>query len=218
MISSEASSSLDTSHHGGSIMTAEEASAKRELVKKIVKSILCSSKDGITEHELRYEYRSFTNEIIPYAQLGYKSLYELVKDFNVANISRLVTGQYVFRPIYDELTQELGALVTYQIDRDKTNREMRREREGQRVRSHTYNRFGSSAGFSNSFIFGPKFQSALTSPAAGATIKPFVPSNVQKNIQAVLEAQDNQTLPIKEFQLGIKEFLVFILLQDLGIC
>lgn len=195
---------------GGSLMTAEEASSKRELVKKIVRSILCSSKDGITEQELRYEYRMFTNEIIPYAQLGYKSVYELVKDFNVANISRLPTGQYVFHAVYDELTQDLGALVTHQIDRDKPNRELRREREGQRVRSHTFNRFGSSAsnGFYNSFIFGPRFQAA-TRPPVVASIKPFVPSNLQKNIQAVLEIQENQTLPIKEFQIG--KYMIFLL-------
>lgn len=184
-------------------ITAEEASSKRELVKKLVLSILCSSKDGLTEQELRYEYRSLTNEVIPYTQLGYKSVYELMRNLNVARISRLVTGQYVFHPVYDELTQELGALVVHQIDREKSQREMRRVREGSRVRNNMQNRFGSTFGFSHPFFFG---SSPITTKPMNL-IKPFVPSNVQKNIQAVLEAQQDQSLHINDFQLGIFESL-----------
>lgn len=204
----------DSTHEShGSMLTAEEASSKRELVKKIIKSILCSSKDGLTEQELRYEYRIFTNEAIPFTQLGCKSAYELVKDMNIANISRLVTGQYVFHPIYDNDTHDLGALVVNQIDRDKPNREIRRMREGLRVRNHLYpNRFGAM-----SFVFGPSaaYRNNMTTSTttmmssasvASCGIQPFVTSNVQKNIQTVLEAQPDQTLPIKDFQLGNQLF------------
>lgn len=190
-------------------ITAEEASSKRENVKKLVLSILCSSKDGLTEQELRYEYRSLTNEVIPYTQLGYKSVYELMRNLNVARISRLVTGQYVFHAVYDELTQELGALVVHQIDRSKSQREMRRVREGSRVRNNMQNRFGSTFGFSHPFFFG---SSPITTKPMNS-IKPFVPSNVQKNIQAVLEAQQTQSLQMNQFQLGIFESKLELSLQ-----
>lgn len=187
-------------------MTAEEASSKRELVKKLVVSILCSAKEGLTEQELRYEYRSLTNEPIPYTQLGFKSVYELVKNLNVAHISRLVTGQYVFHAVFDELTQDLGQLVANQIDREKTSRDVRRVREGSRVRAATHNRFGLSNMFfsagANHHHNHLSLASTKTSNLNANILKPFVPSNIQRNIQAVLEAQETHTIPLNEFQIG----------------
>lgn len=167
---------------GGGTITAEEASGLKDRVKMLLKSILCSSKDGLMERRLCGEYRSLTNESIPFERLGYKSVHDLVRELNIAHVSRLGTGQYVFFPIYDELTQELGALVQRQKNQPIVNK---------------------MSGTVNTNL--ALMRQLKTSGALGlvrSVPSSLVPSYIQKNIQTVLENVPDHKIAFLDFNYG----------------
>ena len=165
---------------GGGTITAEEASGLKDRVKMLLKSILCSSKDGLMERRLCGEYRSLTNESIPFERLGYKSVHDLVRELNIAHVSRLGTGQYVFFPIYDELTQELGALVQRQKNQPIVNK---------------------MSGTVNTNL---ALMRQLKSSGSLGLVRcaPLVPSYIQKNIQTVLENVPDHKIAFLDFNFG----------------
>lgn len=48
--------------------------ADEELVKKMVRAVLQSSKNGVSLSDLQVEYKDLTGELIPYKQMGYATL------------------------------------------------------------------------------------------------------------------------------------------------
>jgi hypothetical protein len=62
--------------------TLEELRKIKEALTIDIKALLYSSKDGLTERELKKEYRELTGIDIPFARIGYRSLYDLMKRIN----------------------------------------------------------------------------------------------------------------------------------------
>lgn len=76
-----------------------------------LKAIVCSSKDGVTERELKHDYRLITGQDIPYAALGYSSLYDLMSRLPFVEIKKHPFGDiWLYYPIYDDTTLNLGKI------------------------------------------------------------------------------------------------------------
>jgi hypothetical protein len=103
----------------------------KQNLKIDIKSLLCSSPDGLTEKELRSDYRNYTNKEIPYSTLGYHGLYEMIKDMpDVATVRRHRNGAtWIFDAVVDESTKQLRRLVGTQKDMNKGKRDQKRSRE-----------------------------------------------------------------------------------------
>ncbi len=65
--------------------------ADEELVKKMVRAVLQSSKGGVSLSNLQVEYKDLTGELIPYKQLGYVTLAALLH--NMPSVVKLDKGQ-----------------------------------------------------------------------------------------------------------------------------
>lgn len=65
--------------------------ADEELVKKMVRAVLQSSKSGLSLADLQVEYKDLTGELIPYKQLGYVTLDALLH--SMPSIVKLDKGQ-----------------------------------------------------------------------------------------------------------------------------
>ncbi|TRY96523.1 hypothetical protein DNTS_014706 [Danionella cerebrum] len=65
--------------------------ADEELMKKMVRAVLQSSKTGVSLSHLQVEYKELTGELIPYKQLGYATLDALLH--SMPSVVRLEKGQ-----------------------------------------------------------------------------------------------------------------------------
>uniref|UniRef100_A0A8C1E1B7 Tudor domain containing 7 b n=1 Tax=Cyprinus carpio carpio TaxID=630221 RepID=A0A8C1E1B7_CYPCA len=65
--------------------------ADEELVKKMVRAVLQSSKSGVSLSHLQVEYKDLTGELIPYKQLGYATLDALLH--SMPSVVKLDKGQ-----------------------------------------------------------------------------------------------------------------------------
>uniref|UniRef100_A0A673LMT8 Tudor domain-containing protein 7B-like n=1 Tax=Sinocyclocheilus rhinocerous TaxID=307959 RepID=A0A673LMT8_9TELE len=65
--------------------------ADEELVKKMVRAVLQSSKSGVSLSNLQVEYKDLTGELIPYKQLGYATLDALLH--SMPSVVKLDKGQ-----------------------------------------------------------------------------------------------------------------------------
>lgn len=141
----------------------------KQNLKIDIKSLLCSSPDGLTEKELRSDYRNYTNKEIPYSTLGYHGLYEMIKDMpDVATVRRHRNGAtWIFDAVVDESTKQLRRLVGTQKDMNKAKREQKRSRE---VNYH----------YSSMRNFG-----------FSTTAKETIPAFIQNNIEKVLRLAPN---------------------------
>ena len=111
--------------------TSEELKHIKSNLTIDLKSLLCSSKDGLSERELKFEYRNYTGHDIPFYTLGYHSLYELMRDMPDAFEIRKhrVSSTWIYYVKHDERTSDLARLIRGQRDDKKGVREMRRARE-----------------------------------------------------------------------------------------
>jgi hypothetical protein len=123
--------------------TGTELQALKEELKLNVKSMLLASKDGMTERELKRDYEADFNRELPYAELGYNSLYDLMRDWHDdVSIRRRYDGVWVYYGIHDANTAHIGRLVEGQVDQKRSVRERQRTLEGQRRQN-----FNSATGF-----------------------------------------------------------------------
>lgn len=128
----------------------------KENLKIDIKALLCSSKEGLTERELKFEYKNFNGVNIPYIQLGYNTLYDLMRDMpSTCKIHKHYTGAWVFFPVHDEKTQALGSLVQGQNDNNKKKRDKYRLGEAYKMYTNTHNRLSSDHHYRpRSILFG----------------------------------------------------------------
>ena len=108
-------------------ITARELADLKENLKIDIKSLLCSSKEGLTDRELKLEYKNFNGYPPPFAALGYNSLYELMRNMpELCSIRKHFSGTWIYLPVFDEKTIALGVLVRGQSDHKKKVREKSR--------------------------------------------------------------------------------------------
>ncbi|XP_073691887.1 tudor domain-containing protein 7B [Garra rufa] len=70
--------------------------ADEELVKKMVRAMLQSSKSGVSLSNLQVEYKDLTGELIPYKQLGYATLDALLHSMpSVVKLDKVQSGEVV---------------------------------------------------------------------------------------------------------------------------
>lgn len=87
----------------------------KEEVKKIIRSLLLSSKHGLTVNELCTEYTEVTCKCLPYKELGYFSAVDLVKDMSdVIRPFFMSGGVMLLRGIPDSSTAHINELVRRQ--------------------------------------------------------------------------------------------------------
>jgi hypothetical protein len=92
-----------------------------------LRSLLCSSKEGLSEIELRREYRDLVGREIPFLMLGYNTLYDLMKDLSDICIIKkhYFSNSWIYYPVHDDTTIELGLLVNGQLDKKRAVRKHR---------------------------------------------------------------------------------------------
>ena len=181
----------------GSITAAELDDLRKEIVIEI-KSILCSAKRGLTEYELKKEYRQINGKEIPYASLGHNSLYELMRSMPEACYSQRhhASNIWVYYPHIDETVKNLADLVRGQkTDKLTKLREQYRSQVRQN-NSNSSNRF-QRISYSSSTQF-------RTAQNGYSTIMPAnyarnVPADVQEQIRCIL-ANNNGRLPLGDFE------------------
>jgi tudor domain-containing protein 5 len=116
----------------GSCLTGAQLNELREELKIELRALILSSKDGMTEREMRNEYRKSCGKDIAYALLGFNTLHDLLKDLKDCIRIERRQNIYVYFGIYDERTKDLGRLVQGQLDRGKSVRDQRRSVESYR--------------------------------------------------------------------------------------
>ena len=188
-----------------SIAAAEICDVKANL-KIDLRSLLCSSKDGLSERELRNEYRELMGKEIPYSLLGYIKLYDMMRDFtDVCTIRKHFTGNtWIYYPVHDQKTVELGMLVYGQVDKNRGIREKRRVTEYNKTTSYNSNNY-----YNNSFYTSYNRNAAsanqynvAATPAATPNV--YVPASIQSQIKSILLLADNYCLNSNQFE---KEYL-----------
>ncbi len=113
-------------------LTGAELSELKENLKVEIKALLCSAKDGLTERELKKEYRDYQGCNLPFTTLGYNTLYDLMKDLKDVCTIEKAFGNWVFFPVHDQKTIRLGTLIYGQKDEKRSVRNRSRFNEGQR--------------------------------------------------------------------------------------
>lgn len=89
-------------------------------VKKEVRSLLITAKEGLTPSHLEQEFKSMIGEQLPFRALGYHSVMELVQDMpDVVNICPQGNGIVILKAIADESTKGIASLVAKQKSRPK---------------------------------------------------------------------------------------------------
>ncbi|KAL1431286.1 hypothetical protein MTO96_014310 [Rhipicephalus appendiculatus] len=89
--------------------------ADRDEVETILSSILASQKDGLPLQSLDDEYRANVGTSIPYQELGYDTLVELLESVpQVVSLQRAPDGEIVARAAYNALTAHVTKMVAEQ--------------------------------------------------------------------------------------------------------
>ena len=103
-------------------ISAAQSSALEDTLKIDLKSLLCSSKDGLSEKELKHYYRLMFGKEIPYIILGYVNLYDMMRNLtDVCTIrEQFGSNTWIYYPVHDQKTLELGMLGYGQVDRNKS--------------------------------------------------------------------------------------------------
>jgi len=114
----------------------------KEEVNIEIRSLLCSSKDGLSENELRREYMNLYGKEIPFVMLGFRSIHQLMQNFsNIEIRPHKSLDLMIYHAKHDEATISLGKLIKGQVDSNKKKRELLRKNEANRQRNRTFNRF-----------------------------------------------------------------------------
>ena len=94
------------------------ATAQNESLLKntrsMLRSVLLSAPRGVRARNLEGEYRGITGKVIPYRQLGYKSLKDFMSSLqDVARLS-MVDGEPVYYGVADSSTAHIAKMVAKQ--------------------------------------------------------------------------------------------------------
>ncbi|XP_064616316.1 tudor domain-containing protein 5-like [Liolophura sinensis] len=102
----------------------------REKVAVDIRSLLLSTPIGLTAKQLRDDYASFVGSTLPYRELGYYGVEDMVKDMpDVVHVS-WQAGQMILKAVVNEETKRIASLVSRQRLSDKAKKEQRRRRMG----------------------------------------------------------------------------------------
>ncbi|KAM9283159.1 tudor domain-containing protein 5 [Morus bassanus] len=86
-----------------------------EVLKKEVRSLLMSAKDGLTPAQLEQEYMAMIGKPLPLRDLGFRSTLELVADMpEVVRVCPYEKGTFILKAIADETTKAIAKLVARQ--------------------------------------------------------------------------------------------------------
>ncbi|NWI24723.1 TDRD5 protein, partial [Sula dactylatra] len=86
-----------------------------EVLKKEVRSLLISAKDGLTPAQLEQEYMAMIGKPLPLHDLGFRSTLELVADMpDVVRVCPYKKGTFILKAIADETTKAIAKLVARQ--------------------------------------------------------------------------------------------------------
>ncbi|XP_064416218.1 tudor domain-containing protein 5 [Latimeria chalumnae] len=98
-------------------------------LKKDIRSLLTSAKEGLTPLQLQREYSSMIGSPLPLCTLGYRTIMELILDMpDVVNVQYCADGSVVLTAIADETTKGIAGLVARQKSNPKAKSAMRRAR------------------------------------------------------------------------------------------
>ena len=92
-------------------------SSRSELdkLREDVRALLLSSKEGLTEKELKAEYFRIIGKQLPYAKLGFRSTADFLVSLSDSIEPRMATSEYGYLNIYfaktDPNTKDLANLV-----------------------------------------------------------------------------------------------------------
>uniref|UniRef100_A0A8C9B7T9 Tudor domain-containing protein 5 n=1 Tax=Phocoena sinus TaxID=42100 RepID=A0A8C9B7T9_PHOSS len=87
----------------------------QECLRKEIRSLLISTKDGLTPEQLEEEYLFMVGNRLPLQNLGYRSTMELVLDMpDVVSVCPCGDGTVVLKAIPDESTKGIASLVAKQ--------------------------------------------------------------------------------------------------------
>ncbi|KAJ6657360.1 hypothetical protein lerEdw1_002527 [Lerista edwardsae] len=90
------------------------------LLRKEVRSLLTSIKEGLTPTQLERDYKSMMGEPLPFRALGYQTIMELLVDMpDVVKICRSADGSVNLKAIADESTKGIASLVARQKNKPK---------------------------------------------------------------------------------------------------
>lgn len=79
-----------------------------------IRAILCSSKEGLSESELKTDYRVLTGHQLPYRIIGFRSLYEFMRIVPGVEIRKHPSGDiWIYHAVHDDLTKNLGVYRLY---------------------------------------------------------------------------------------------------------
>jgi hypothetical protein len=119
-----------------------ELTKLKEEVNIEIRSLLCSSKDGLSENELRREYMNLYGKEIPFFMLGFRSIHQLMQNLSNVEIRPHKTlNLMIYHAKFDEATIALGKLIKGQVDKNKQKRESSRKNEANRQRNIPFNRY-----------------------------------------------------------------------------
>lgn len=154
-----------------------------------IKSLLMASKAGLTEYELRRDYEYMLGRALPFTQLGFNSIYDMMMSWPNDVSVRRSGNVWVYYAIHDEKTRGLGRLVSGQLDKNKAVRERKREyeskRQSYRQPSGNYQRYQFQTYNSQHQTASPT-QTATQPPATTNGVKRVTP-NLEKEIAYVFE-------------------------------
>ncbi len=89
-----------------------------ESLKKIIRSVLITLRNGLTESELEMYYKHLLGQSIPFKEHGFQTLQELLKSMPGVCVIESETGSQRYYAVADESTKHLEKLVIEQEDSD----------------------------------------------------------------------------------------------------
>ncbi|XP_015425406.1 PREDICTED: tudor domain-containing protein 5-like [Myotis davidii] len=100
-----------------------------ECLRKEIRSLLISTKDGLTPQQLEKEYLLMVGNHLPLRVLGYRSTMELVLDMpDVVSVCPCGDGTVILKAIPDESTRGIASLVAKQRSSHKVRNSMQKGR------------------------------------------------------------------------------------------
>uniref|UniRef100_A0A452G9J9 Tudor domain-containing protein 5 n=1 Tax=Capra hircus TaxID=9925 RepID=A0A452G9J9_CAPHI len=101
----------------------------QECLRKEIRSLLISTKDGLTPQQLEKEYLLMVGNHLPLRILGYRSIMELVLDMpDVVSVCPCGDGTVILKAIPDESTKGIANLVAKQKSNHKVRNSVQKGR------------------------------------------------------------------------------------------
>jgi hypothetical protein len=171
-----------------SSITPTELDEIRREIKIEIKSLLASQiKHGLTEHEFKRDYKYNYGKDVPYLDLGFQNIYEMMRSMpDVCYATKHHIGKmWVYHPVIDENIKNLASLVRGQ----KTDKsDAKREQMRSQFKSNTNPRF-----YNQSSYYREQH------PASYTNVK-ILPTDIQVRIKNVLIASLNNKVNLNEIE------------------